>query len=117
MSTEKRIDFGAVYFRYSAPDRQDWENDYRKASEDGITHFRHWFPWAAIETAPGVFDWEPYDRLIALGNQYGIKTVIAEMTTIVPDWFFAGHQEARITNRFGQKRFNNMNDSSLANGK
>ena len=116
MSTEKRIDFGAVYFRYSAPDRQDWENDYRKASEDGITHFRHWFPWAAIETAPGVFDWEPYDRLIALGNQYGIKTVIAEMTTIVPDWFFAGHQEARITNRFGQKRFNNMNDSSMAGG-
>lgn len=116
MSREKKIDFGAVYFRYSAPSKQDWESDYRKASEDGITHFRHWFPWAAIETAPGVFNWEPYDKLIDLGNKYGIKTVIAEMTTIVPDWFFAEHQDARITNKFGQKKFNNMNDSSMAGG-
>ena len=64
MSTEKTIDFGAVYFRYSAPAEQDWEKDYKKAAEDGITHFRHWFPWAAIETSPGVFNWEPYDKLI-----------------------------------------------------
>ena len=116
MNLEKTIDFGAVYFRYSAPAKQDWERDYKRASEDGITHFRHWFPWAAIETAPGVFNWEPYDELIALGNRYGIKTVIAEMSTIVPDWFFEAHQEARITNRFGQQRFNSMNDSSMAGG-
>lgn len=30
MSTEKTIDFGAVYFRYSAPAEQDWEKDYKR---------------------------------------------------------------------------------------
>lgn len=116
MSVDKTIDFGAVYFRYSAPVEKDWENDYKKAAEDGITHFRHWFPWAAIETAPGIFNWEPYDKLIELGNKYGIKTVIAEMSTIIPDWFFAENQDARITDKFGRKKFNNMNDSSMAGG-
>lgn len=116
MSTEKTIDFGAVYFRYSAPAEQDWEKDYKKAAEDGITHFRHWFPWAAIETSPGVFNWEPYDKLIALGNKYGIKTVIAEMSTIIPDWFFAENQDARICDKDGHKKFNKMNDSSMAGG-
>ena len=116
MSIEKTIDFGAVYFRYSAPAEQDWEKDYKKAAEDGITHFRHWFPWAAIETSPGVFNWEPYDKLIALGNKYGIKTVIAEMSTIIPDWFFAENQDARICDKDGHKKFNKMNDSSMAGG-
>lgn len=116
MGKEKMVDFGAVYFRYSAPAKQDWERDYRRASEDGITHFRHWVPWAAIETASGVFDWSAYDEHVALGNKYGIKTVLAEMSTIVPDWFYAQHQDARITDRYEHKRVNRMNDSSMAGG-
>lgn len=116
MAKKETIDFGAVYFRYSAPDKKDWERDYKRAAEDGITHFRHWLPWAAIETTPGEFHWEYYDELVALGNKYGIKTVLAEMSTIYPDWFFSEHPEARLTDRAGQKRFNNMNDSSMAGG-
>lgn len=110
------IDFGAVYFRYSAPYEYDWEKDYKKASEDGITHFRHWLPWAAIEPAPGVYNWEPYDKLVALGNKYGIKTVLAEMSQIYPDWFYAANEHARIVSRLGEKKFNNMNQSSIAGG-
>ena len=29
--------------------REDWERDYRTASEDGNNIFRHWFLWSAIE--------------------------------------------------------------------
>lgn len=116
MNRKDTVDFGAVYFRYSAPAEQDWERDYQRAAEDGITHFRHWFVWAAIEKEPGVFDFEPYDKLIALGNKYGIKTVIAEMSTIYPDWFFAKNDDARLVTKEGIKRFNNMNDSSMAGG-
>lgn len=110
------IDFGAVYYRRSAPAESDWERDYQRAAEDGITMFRHWFVWGAIETAPGVYNWEPYDRQVELGQKYGIKTVIAEMSTLAPEWFYAQHPEARSVNKQGQPRWNSMNDSSMAGG-
>ena len=57
-----QVPYGAVYFRKSNPPRKDWERDYGQAARDGMNIFRHWFMWGSIETAPGRFDWEDYDR-------------------------------------------------------
>ncbi len=85
--------YGAVYFRKSNPPREQWENDYRRARDDGYNLFRHWFMWGAIEIAPGVYDWDDYDRQIELGEKYGIRTIIAEITNCVPEWLAAEHPE------------------------
>src|ERR1051325_7196731 len=61
-----KFPYGAVYFRKSNPPREDWERDYRTAAEDGMNLFRHWFLWSAIEVAPGIYDWEEYDRQVDL---------------------------------------------------
>ncbi len=110
------IEFGAVYYRRSAPEEYDWERDYKIASEDGMTQFRHWFLWSAIETAPGVFNWEPYDRQVQLAAKYGIKTIIAEMCDFAPEWFYEQYPEARRENVKGEKHRNNINDSCIAGG-
>ena len=47
------------------------------AAEDGMNTFRHWFMWSAIEIAPGVYDWDDYDRQLDLAAKNGIKTIIA----------------------------------------
>jgi beta-galactosidase len=78
--------YGAVYFRKSNPPRGDWERDYAQASKNGINVFRHWFLWGSIEIAPGVFDWDDYDRQMDLAAKYGIKTVIAEYSHNIPEW-------------------------------
>lgn len=85
--------YGSVYFRKSNPPKKDWERDYAQAAEDGINIFRHWFIWGSIEVAPGVYDWEDYDRQLALADKYGIKTIIAEITTSVPEWAAARYPE------------------------
>lgn len=85
--------YGAVYFRKSNPPRKDWERDYARAAEDGMNIFRHWFLWGSIEIAPGVYDWEDYDRQLELAQKYGIKTIIAEITTSLPEWAIAKYPE------------------------
>lgn len=90
-----QVPFGAVYFRKSNPPRQDWERDYGVAAEDGLNTFRHWFMWSAIERAPGVYDFDDYDRQLDLAAENGIKTVIAELTHTVPDWAYAKFAHAR----------------------
>ena len=108
--------YGAVYFRKSNPPGEDWERDYRTASEDGNNTFRHWFLWSAIEMAPGQFDWEDYDRQLDLAAESGIKTIIAEMITAAPEWAFRKFSHARLETRDGQKVESLMSGSCVTGG-
>ena len=67
----------------------------RVAAEDGLNTFRHWFMWSAIEVAPGVYDWDDYDRQLDLAAENGIRTIIAELTHTVPEWAYRKWREAR----------------------
>ncbi|HUT21522.1 MAG TPA: beta-galactosidase, partial [Anaerolineae bacterium] len=108
--------YGAVYFRKSNPPREDWERDYRTAAEDGMNVFRHWFLWSAIEVAPGVYDWEEYDRQLDLAAQNGIKTIIAEMISIAPEWAYRRHAHARYVTQDGRTLHSGMHGSCASGG-
>jgi beta-galactosidase len=108
--------YGSVYFRKSNPPREDWERDYKQAAEDGVNIFRHWFMWGSIETAPGVFDWEDYDRQLDLAEKYGIKTIIAEISHSIPQWAAAKYPELLTIDRNGAKRYPRMGVSTASGG-
>jgi len=108
--------YGAVYFRKSNPPPSDWERDYKTASEDGMNAFRHWFLWSAIETAPGQFDWADYDRQLDLAAEDGIKTIIAEMITVAPEWAYRKYAHARFETRGGQRLDSRMHGSCAVGG-
>ncbi|MDR0449807.1 MAG: beta-galactosidase [Treponema sp.] len=108
--------YGAVYFRKSNPPREDWERDYAQAAEDGINIFRHWFMWGAIETAPGFFDWDDYDRQLDLAVKYGIKTIIAEISHNIPEWLAVKYPELLPLNEAGFARYPAMGASTAVGG-
>ena len=114
--TRARIPYGAVYFRKSNPPRADWERDYRVASEDGINIFRHWFSWSAIEVAPGVYDWDDFDRQLELAEKYRIGTIIAEMVTAAPEWLYAQRPEARLVHADGRQFPSGLSGSCSTGG-
>ncbi len=108
--------YGAVYFRYSNPPRQDWERDYAVAAEDGHNIFRHWFLWSAIEISPGKYDWDAYDRQLDLAAENGMKTIIAEMITAAPEWAYHEYAHARLETRDGHKINSSMSGSCITGG-
>ncbi|MFB9274642.1 beta-galactosidase [Cohnella cellulosilytica] len=114
--SERQVHFGAVYFRKTNPPRQDWERDYGVAAEDGHTMFRQWFPWGAIEIAPGVYDWEDYDIHLDLAAKNGIDTIIAEMITDVPEWLYHRYPHARREMMDGRRRTSEMHVSCVTGG-
>jgi beta-galactosidase len=107
---------GAVYFRKSAPPKEDWERDYKQAATDGHNIFRHWFSWSAIEVEPDVYDWEDYDQQLDLGHRYGINTIIAEMIIDMPEWLIHKYPNARIEKADGSKRRSEMHGSCATGG-
>lgn len=108
--------YGAVYFRKSNPPKQDWERDYQTAKEDGFNIFRHWFMWGAIEIAPGVYDWEDYDRQMDLAAQMGMKVVIAEFMDAVPEWLYHSRKDLMFRHADGSVAANQMGVSCPAGG-
>ncbi|MCU6796450.1 beta-galactosidase [Paenibacillus sp. WQ 127069] len=117
-STERshEIHFGSVYFRKTNPPRKDWERDYAVAAEDGHTMFRHWFPWAAIEIAPGVYDWEEFDTHLDLAAKYNIDTIIAEHLLIFPEWLRTKYPHTLSETRQGFPRQSMMSVSCAVGG-
>jgi len=111
-----RIPYGAVYFRKSNPPPEDWETDYRRAAEDGMNVFRHWFLWSAIEVAPGEFDWADYDRQLELAAQHDIKTIIAEFVSAAPEWAWCDYAHARYQDAAGTPAARSMGGSSATGG-
>ena len=111
-----KFPYGAVYFRKSNPPREDWERDYQTAAEDGMNIFRHWFLWSAIEIAPGVYDWEEYDRQLELAAENGMKTIIAEMITAAPEWAYRKYAHARLETHEGHKVTQQMGGSCVTGG-
>ncbi len=108
--------FGAVYFRKSYPPKEDWERDYKVAAEDGYTVFRHWFIWSAIEVKEGVYDWSDYDAQLDLAAKNGIKTVIADMLVIAPEWLGRRYESMRHINRDGSVMDAGMHVSCAVGG-
>ena len=111
-----QVCYGAVYFRKSNPPREDWERDYAQASRDGMNTFRHWFMWGAIEIAPGVYDWDDYDRQLSLAAKYGIRTIIAEMITSAPEWLFKRHPDLLVVDSEGRRAKSYISASSATGG-
>ncbi|HZG86702.1 beta-galactosidase [Paenibacillus sp.] len=111
-----QLPYGSVYFRKSNPPEADWERDYAQAQADGMNMFRHWFLWGAIETAPDRYDWDDYDRQLDLAARNGIKTIIAEMITSVPEWMAAAHPDAVYRRSDGTRLRSQMGVSSATGG-
>lgn len=107
---------GAVYFRKTIPPRADWSRDHGQAAGDGHRLFRHWVPWHVVEVAPDQFDWEDYDRLLDLAAQHGIRVVLAEFVTDVPEWLVTLVPGARIESIDGRLRWSEMHVSSATGG-
>lgn len=108
--------YGAVYYRVSNPPKKDWERDYKVASEDSNNIFRHWFLWAAVERSPGKYTWDDYDRQFDLAAKNNIKTIVAEMLTVAPEWTRRLYPHARREKADGTKSEQNMHGSCATGG-
>ena len=111
-----QVPYGAVYFRKSNPPRADWDRDYAVAREDGMNIFRHWFLWGSIETTPGRFDWDDYDRHMDLATAHGFSVIIAEMSNAIPEWAFRKHSDHLFVTPDGRRVHSQMGGSSATGG-
>ena len=63
---------------------EDLQVALRLARDGGFRWVRQHFPWAQIEPRPGVYNWDPWDRVIAEVRREGLKLIAVLDTS--PQW-------------------------------
>jgi beta-galactosidase len=104
------MNLGVCYYPEQWPEAL-WAEDARRMRELGLTHVRIGeFAWSRIEPAPGIFDWDWYDRAIAALHDAGLKLIIGTPTATPPKWLvdalpdvLAWDEQGR-PRRFGSRR-------------
>ena len=104
--------YGAVYFRKSNPPKEAWARDHQTAARIGHNTFQHRFIWAAVETSPGEYDWDDYDRMMDLAEENGIKVVVREISNGSPEWMYDAHPDARVVDEEGDQAYPRLDNAT-----
>ena len=78
--------FGADYYPEQWPEDY-WERDAQRMQECGVNVVRMGeFAWSVFEPEQGRYNFDLFDRTIALLAKYGIKTILGTPTATPPKW-------------------------------
>ncbi|GAB2907755.1 beta-galactosidase [Streptomyces mayteni] len=96
-----RLAFGGDYNPEQWPE-EVWDEDVALMREAGVTLVSLGiFSWARLEPAPGEYDFDWLDRIIAKLHDAGIGVDLATPTVVPPAWFYRAHPEALPVSREG----------------
>ncbi len=101
--------FGVQYYPEHWPEAR-WRVDIEMMKRAGVNTVRMGeFAWSALEPEEGHYTFEWLDRVLALLNENGIKTIMCTMSRTPPPWAFRKYpgivnirQDGHV-NRYGQR--------------
>lgn len=77
---------GVQYYRAPFPERRHWEDDLRGMKDAGLDAVQLWVLWSWVESRPGRFDFDDYDRLVELVDKHGLRLVVSAIAELHPPW-------------------------------
>ncbi|MEY9853129.1 beta-galactosidase GanA [Leifsonia sp. EB41] len=93
---------GAQYFRPPNPPRADWRTDLERMRDAGMNTVKLWACWSWMNPAPGEYDFDELDELIAIAREVGLTIVINTIVENAPYWLEQAHPEARYVDQDGR---------------
>lgn len=80
------MNLGVQYYRAPFPNEKYWADDFTRIADSGFNTVQLWVLWAWVESKPGVFRFDDYDRLIELAERKGLGVVLSTKAEIQPHW-------------------------------
>ncbi len=97
-----KLYFGAQYYRFPTPRREEWARDLNHMRECGFNTVRFWSMWRANNPREGVYDFSDIDELMELARVNGLYVILSPIMDNAPAWFFEKYPEAMmVTNGKG----------------
>jgi hypothetical protein len=66
------MNLGVQYYRAPFPEQKYWEDDFKRIRDSGLNTVQLWVLWAWVESKPGQFVYDDYDKLMELADRNGL---------------------------------------------
>jgi len=94
---------GTQYYRPPFPEKKYWEEDFAHIKDSGLNTVQLWVLWAWVESKPGEFVFEDYDRLIEIADQKGLGVILSTIAEIQPYWISRVVPDSELIDHLGRK--------------
>ncbi len=94
---------GTQYYRPPFPEGRYWEEDFARIKACGLNTVQLWVVWAWVESKPGAFNFDDYDRLVELADKHGLRVVLSTIAAIHPYWIHRVVPDSEMINRDGHR--------------
>lgn len=95
------INFGVQYYRAPFPENRYWEDDLRRMKDAGLNTVQLWILWSWVESKPGQFQFDDYDRLVEIAGKHDLGVVLSTIAEIQPYWIHREVPGSEMVNQFG----------------
>ena len=97
------MNLGVQYYRAPFPEEKYWEDDFGRIKDSGLNTVQLWVIWAWVESKPGQFCFDDYDRLIELADKNGLGVILSTIAEIQPYWIHRELPGSEMIDHLGRK--------------
>ena len=97
------MNLGTQYYRAPFPLDKYWDDDMAKMKDSGLNTVQLWILWAWVESEPGTFSFDDYDRLVETADKHGLEVVLSTIAEIQPYWIHREVPGSEMINHLGHK--------------
>ena len=97
------MNLGTQYFRAPFPLEKYWDQDMATMKDSGLNTVQLWILWAWVESEPGSFNFDDYDRLIEIADKHGLQVVLSTIAEIQPYWIHREVPGSEMINHLGHR--------------
>ncbi|WP_043584270.1 beta-galactosidase [Geminisphaera colitermitum] len=80
------MNLGVQYYRPPFPIKKHWADDLHRIRDSGLDTLQLWVTWAWVESKPGAYRFDDYDRLVKLAADAGLDVILSTIAELQPHW-------------------------------
>ncbi|HKJ86332.1 MAG TPA: beta-galactosidase [Spirochaetia bacterium] len=97
------LTLGAQYYRPPFPTSEYWDDDFARMRDAGLNTVQLWLVWGWIESVPGAFNYDDYDRLVELAGKHELSVVLSTIAAVHPYWIHREVPGSEMVTNMGAK--------------
>ncbi|CAN5315523.1 hypothetical protein BH09SUM1_BH09SUM1_21180 [soil metagenome] len=97
------MNLGVQYYRAPFPQEKYWKADFERIKACGMNTVQLWVLWSWVESKPGQFNFDDYDRLVDLAKQMELGVVLSTIAEVQPHWIHREVPGSEMIDHMGHK--------------
>ncbi|MDR1279620.1 MAG: beta-galactosidase [Opitutaceae bacterium] len=106
------MNLGVQYYRPPFPARKFWADDLKCIRDSGLDTLQLWVTWAWVESKPGEYRFEDYDRLVDLAAGAGLEVILSTIAELQPHWIHDVVPGSEMIDNHGHRVVSSLREES-----